>query len=160
MHQEEEMEEMTEISMLSHQEDKERSSSDDPDKASSSGSTSRHKRTITPTTLGLAYSSAYTNSPSTTNLRNSRAETPRPALDQQVEYDYMLSPAWAPSPGPSARLSSLYDGQSEFPSSATSLRSSQVGPAFCFSCRCPGLRLHSTVLFEECDDSPSDTFCT
>lgn len=83
---------------------------------------SRQRRCTTPTTLGLSYST----SPSASATLLSRSDTPRLPLDQQVDFDYMISPPWAPSPGPSARLSSLSDAQSEFPSSATSLRSNQV----------------------------------
>lgn len=107
-----------------------------------------NKRPVTPTTLGLTgWAQGNGGSPSSSpggnminNMsgttinganvpgnRNSRSTTPRPLLDQQMTQDYMRSPPWAPSPGPSVRISSLYDGPSDFPSSSTSLRSSRVG---------------------------------
>ncbi len=101
----------------------------------------RNKRPVTPTTLGLgAWNISPSSSPSnnnsstavntagiTANVRVSRSITPRPMMEQQLSGDYMRTPPWAPSPGPSLRISSLYDGPSDFPSSSTSLRSSRVG---------------------------------
>lgn len=86
----------------------------------------RAKRPVTPTTLGLTnwtYLSSSNVSPSA-----SRSITPRPLTDQQLMAgDYMRSPPFAPSPGPSLRISSLYDGPGDFGSSsgAPSLRNSQ-----------------------------------
>ena len=106
------------------------------------------KRPVTPTTLGLTgwaqgnggspssspggnminnMSGTTINGATAAGNRTSRSTTPRPLLDQQMSQDYMRSPPWAPSPGPSVRISSLYDGPSDFPSSSTSLRSSRVG---------------------------------
>ncbi|CAK7216515.1 hypothetical protein SCUCBS95973_002824 [Sporothrix curviconia] len=91
----------------------------------------RAKRPVTPTTLGLTGWAL-----STTSLNNlvdsnpspsqSRSITPRPLTDQQLlagDLGFGRSPSFAPSPGPSLRISSLYDGP-DVPSSATSLRSS------------------------------------
>ncbi|CAK7563856.1 MAG: hypothetical protein SEPTF4163_001735 [Sporothrix epigloea] len=98
----------------------------------------RVKRPVTPTTLGLTGWSA-----SSTSLHNlvsdydqrhspsqspsqSRQILPRPLTDQQLmsgNFPYGQTPPFAPSPGPSLRISSLYDGP-DMSSSANSLRSS------------------------------------
>ncbi|CAK7207284.1 hypothetical protein SEUCBS139899_010094 [Sporothrix eucalyptigena] len=105
----------------------------------------RAKRPVTPTTLGLTgwtYSTSSSpgngngnghrssNSGSQTGSQvgtQSRSITPRPLTDQQLlaGSEFMRSPPFAPSPGPSLRISSLYDGLSDLPSSSTSLRSSR-----------------------------------
>ncbi|CAK7243249.1 MAG: hypothetical protein STHCBS139747_004762 [Sporothrix thermara] len=94
------------------------------------------KRPVTPTTLGLTgWPAASSNSPSNNSNSNSnrqspeqpRSITPRPLTDQQLlaggDMGFSRTSLFAPSLGPSLRMSSVYDGP-EAPSSTTSLRTS------------------------------------